>query len=448
MSGRSMIAPTPLSYPPHRRGDQWSPVFHNNLRYIMKKYLSIIILLFFSFALSGCGSIYSNYREIEQLLVIRTMGLDYSGRGIELSLASSSAGSGNARTLSAAGDSISTAMDRIYNYSYEEELFCSHIGELLIGEKLAEEGIQSCLNYICRSPVMRLDTPLYVVRGATARETIMNAGGTGKGIAEVMDSVEVSAERRGDSSIFTAADVMRDLDRCGSALICALEYGTSSESTDAPASGGGDSGGSSSEGSESSSQSSSEESGGQSSSSEGSGDLTAAIAGYAIIRDGKLCRYLDRDQAIAVGFLKNDTGISDVTVNDRYGSPVVLEINGGSSSIRPVWAAPGELKGINIHVDVRASVIETSGSSRLTDAEYTDQLVAAMEAYISGCVSETLSASKELRSDFLGLAPKVEKTSPENYRLMTREFADILPELELQISVSGQISHTNDMKDS
>ena len=408
----------------------------------MKKFLSIIIL-FLSFVLSGCGSIYSNYREIEQLMVIQTMGLDSSGGGLVLSLASSASGSSEARTLCASGDSVSSAMDRIYNYSYEEELFCSHIGELLLGEKLAEEGIQSCLNYVCRSPVMRLDTPLYVVRGASAQDLILNTGGSGKSIAEIMDSVEVSAERRGDSSIFTAADVMRDLDRCGSALICALEYSPSSEKMDAP--------GGSGEKSESSGDSSSgaESSGGESSES-GSGDTgyTAAVCGYAVIRDGKLCRYLDRDQAIAVGYLKNDSGISDITVSDPYGSPVVLELSGGGSRILPVWSAPGELKGLNVHVDVRASVIETSGSSQLSDAGYLDRLTAALEEYISDCVTAAITASKELRADFLGLAPRVELTSPENFRLLQRDFSELLPELELQVSVSGQINHTNDMRDS
>ena len=406
----------------------------------MKKFLSIIIL-FLSFVLSGCGSIYSNYREIEQLLVIQTMGLDANGGGVELSLASSASGSGEARTLCAAGDSVSTAMDRIYNYSYEEELFCSHIGELLLGEALAEEGIQSCLNYVCRSPVMRLDTPLYVLRGTTAKEAVLNAGGSGKGIAEIMDSVEASAERRGDSSIFTAADVMRDLDRCGSTLICALEYGPSSENTDTPGGGRKGSGGGS-DSAASSDEKDSSDSGAQST------GYTAALNGYAVIRDAKLCRYLDRDQAIAVGYLKNDTGISDITVTDPYGSPVVLELNGGGSRITPVWAAPGELKGLNVHVDVRASVIETAGRSQLSRADYLDYLTAALEEQISGYVRSTLTASKELRADFLGLATRVELSSPENFRLLARDFSDILPELELQISVSGQISHTSDMRDS
>ena len=52
-----------------------------------------------------------------------------------------------------------------------------------------------------------------------------------------------------------------------------------------------------------------------------------------------------------------------------------------------------------------------------------------------------------LMADFLGLAGQVERKSPENYRLMSQRFSELLPGLELQITVSGQLSHTNDMKE-
>ena len=67
---------------------------------------------------------------------------------------------------------------------------------------------------------------------------------------------------------------------------------------------------------------------------------------------------------------------------------------------------------------------------------------------LSDYVKQTLTASKELKADFLGLATAVENHSPENFRLLSRDFPDLLPELELSITVSGQLRHTNDMRDS
>lgn len=382
----------------------------------MKRFL-IIYSIVFSLALSGCTSIYNNYKEIEQLLVIQTMGLDEQGGGVLLSLASSSGGGMEPRRLSASGESITTAMERIYNYSYEEQLFMSHVGQLIIGEKAAESGIDDYLAYISRTPAMRLDMPMFVVIDARAEDAIMQVGDGKRGISQVLESVEVSSRRQGDSGIYTAADVLRDSMRWGSALICALECTQSSESA-------------------------------QSSQSEDAPRLTAAAQGFAVIREGKLCRYLTREQAIAVGFLRNDVGISDVQVTDRHGGLVVLEIDSGGSRIKPRWKAPGELSGLDVQVEVQASVIEINGGGELGSAEYTDHLTAQLESLISGYVTETLQASKELKADFLGLATAVEKHSPESFRLLSRSFPELLPELELSISVSGHLRHTNDMKDS
>ena len=393
----------------------------------MKRFL-IIYSLLFSFLLSGCKSIYNNFKEIEELLVIQTMGLDNQGGGVLLSLASASGGGNKPRRLSSSGDSITTAMERIYNYSYEEQLFLSHVGQLIIGEDAAEKGIDDYLDYISRTPEMRLDMPMFIVRDGTAADAVMQVGDGRRGISEVLESVETSSAHRGDSGIYTATDVLRDLMRWGSALVCALECTEASESSD-----NGNSPYTSTQ---------------DERSAEEKQNLTAAALGYAVIREGKLCRYLDREQAIAVGFLRNNTGISDVQVYDRHGDLVVLEIDSGGSRIQSRWSSPGQLAALDIHITVQASVIEISGGGELQNAEYTDHLTAELEELLASYVSDTLKISKDLKSDFLGLASAVENHSPENYRLMSRDFPDILPELEFKVSVSGHLRHTNDMRDS
>ena len=54
----------------------------------MKRALCILLVLAMLPSLCACGSIYSNYREMEQLLVLQTMGLDTADGGVRLSLAS------------------------------------------------------------------------------------------------------------------------------------------------------------------------------------------------------------------------------------------------------------------------------------------------------------------------------------------------------------------------
>ncbi len=400
----------------------------------MKKAICVILALASAFTLTGCTSVYSNFKEIEQLLVIQDMGLDKQGGSVLLSLCSASDESTGdvPKRLYGTGDSITTALEHIYNYSFEDILFCSHISHVLIGEKAAESGIDDYLSYICRSPIMRLDIPLFVVKGSTAQDAVLKVGDGSRGIVEIMESVEISVGRLGNSSLYTAAETVRNLDRCGSSLICAVELAEPLESdSGAPA---GDS-------------PSSSEDEGSAAQDEGGSKLTAVVYGYAVIRDGKLCKFLDRDEAIAVGFLTNKVGLTNVTVRDRHGSLVVLEIDSGGSEVTPVWSGTGELTGLNIAVDVRASIVEVSGSSDTRSAEYTDHITAQLEALISDYVSRVMLTSRELRSDFLCLAQTVERDDPSAFRMLPQRFPDLLPSLELQISVSGQLTHTNDVRD-
>ena len=65
------------------------------------KIFRIAAALVLAALLTGCsgGSIYSNYRELEQLMVIQTMGFDWAESGVRLSASSGSdsAGGGGGR---------------------------------------------------------------------------------------------------------------------------------------------------------------------------------------------------------------------------------------------------------------------------------------------------------------------------------------------------------------
>ena len=382
----------------------------------MRKALILLVCAAELLLFAGQTGLRKNYREVEQLLVIQTMGLDSLRGGVTLSLAAAGEEDRGVARMKAEGVSISAAMDRIRGYSYEEELFCPHIGQLLLGEKAAEEGIESTLAYISRSPELRLDMPLFVVRGGTAEDVILNVGSGEKGISDVMRMVEQDVKRRGESGLTTAAQILRDTASCGSALICALNPGPATEyldSTDAE--------------------------------SETAEKRSIAPLGYAILREGRLCRYLTAEQGIAVGILKNQVGRATVELRDRHGDNVVVELNGGGSRVRPLWEG-GVLRGLAVQADVRASILELGGRGALQGIEDEDFLTAQLESRLSRYLSEALQASKDLKADYLCLAEQVERADPAAWRALGRDFPDLLPELELEITVSARLSQMNDMK--
>ena len=60
-----------------------------------KTILLLVISLTVAALLSGCGSLYSNYREIEQLCVVQTLGLDRLPGGIAVTLSAAADKSGS-----------------------------------------------------------------------------------------------------------------------------------------------------------------------------------------------------------------------------------------------------------------------------------------------------------------------------------------------------------------
>ena len=108
----------------------------------------------------------------------------------------------------------------------------NHIGTfrgLQLAFVAAKAGIEDILSYICHSPELRIDLPLYIIKGGTAEETISSIGGESKGITELIDSIRSAMEHRGDGNVFTAAEILGNTERNGSALVCAIEYAPSSE---------------------------------------------------------------------------------------------------------------------------------------------------------------------------------------------------------------------------
>ena len=414
----------------------------------MKRFLSLLITMCALPALSGCSSIYSNYREIQQLMVVQTMGIDREKGGVQVSMAAAAEASGGGpRRMSAQGSTITAAIDRAYKLSYEEEIFFSHVNHLLVGEAAAEEGLDAFLDYVSQSPTMRIDIPLYIVRGSTANQAVMEVGDSSKGISEVMQTVHESFASPSNSRVFTVADTINSLLRYGSALVCAVECVPSSESVSpgksASAQGGGEQ--NAQQGEEQNPQQ--EEGQNAQDKTQGENPLMAVPAGYAVIRDGKLCKFIEPEEAAAVGLLTGSLPITDITVTDRNGKDASLELNQGSAEITPVWGGKGQLKGLNIQAQVSASVLETDNWQQGSSNEYINHLTAQLESAVSQRLSSLLRTSMKLKADFLGLAGQVERKSPENYRLMSQRFSDLLPGLELQITVSGQLSHTNDMKE-
>ncbi|MGI5977732.1 MAG: Ger(x)C family spore germination C-terminal domain-containing protein [Candidatus Limivicinus sp.] len=400
----------------------------------MKKIMCFYMALC-SLVMSSCSGIGANYREVEELLVIQTMGLDSLPGGVGLSLAvapNSISGLGPVR-LSGSGSTIAGAIDDARRRSYEEELFYSNVNNILIGEKAAREGIGEYMSYICQSPEFRVDTPVFLIKGATAEDCIMKSGDEVSGISDILQGLRICLENRG-GIIYSASDIVRSSLRNGSALVCALELSESSQTS---------SGSPKDEEEKTPGEKDAAPKGGKDSPQ----GLSPAVCGYGIIKDRKLCGYIDLEDALGLSFLTDHVGTSEVKVRGKSGGTVTLQISGGGSDISPRRGENGQLTGLDISADVSACVVEIEGKGDLSDGEYADFLTARLEEYVSDKIGKVLKLSGKLGADFAGLASRVEPSDPRAFRSLSSVFSDLLPSLELRVSVRGELKHTNDIKD-
>ncbi len=414
-------------------------------------FLIVICTLIPALCLSGCGSLYANYREVEQLRIMQTLGLDRSPGGVTVTLAAAAQPGGAAPLcFSGTGESISAAMESVRLHAVEEDLFTGHLKHILIGEEAARQGIEPFLSYICRSPDARMDMPLFLLQGGSARELMQAAGNGEKGVAELLQAAQSKLDAQTGGHVFTAAEILRSSARSGCALVCVLQAAPAAE---AEPPGGAASGG----GEEDASREEEQPDGEQE--AEGDGEAPAAEAGqdaessykaavagsYAVLKDGRLCEFIGREAALGVHFLTNAVGVRSIVVRDRFGAPVTLEINRGGTRLRPLWAPDGRLRGIEIYATVSAALLE-AGSVSLSTAESADYLTGQLEAAVSEQISAVLWLARQLEADFLGLGDRVEQASPLEFRRLGQPLGPLLPELELSIAVQGELSHSHDLE--
>lgn len=329
----------------------------------MKKLLCIILAVSL-FLLSGCsgGSIYTNYREVEQLMVIQTMGFDSSDGKITLSVSTGNSGGGSSSQtttarMSASAETISLAEDKLRDYSASEELFFSHTSYIAIGEKTAQSGLEDYLEYISRSVALREGTPIFIIVGDEAKTLVLGAGGEDYDATNVLKSLERNIELRGDLQVFTAADISSSLNRRSACLVTAIKCVKAKDVVNGAK----------------------------------EDELTAIPAGYAVIKSGKLVGIIDLGAAHGVSILKSKLK-SCYTELSLEGQTVAVVTDKCRCEI--------DSDKREINVKLSATLAEASGNPAIESLNH------ALEHTAKGWVESALDAIDYYGCDFIGIEKK------------------------------------------
>ena len=326
------------------------------------------------------------------MALLRTIGVDARGAELEVTASAGRVEGGQqgegepAVTLSARRESLTAACLAMQGMS-SRHIFFGHVDQLLLGERLAERGVQPVLDCFAQDAELSLGTRLWLIRGAEAGAAVASGGEEG---ADVRLATLQADGKQGDAPRSrTVGEVYTDLLELGSAYVPAL--GLTREEP-----------------------------------------LTGQ--GYGVLTAGGLAGYLEGDEAQGLELLAGR--LSRVAVGQTLGdNQVSVQLSGGRAR-SGFELQDGELAGLWVECRAEGRLKEFSAP---LSREEQETLKIRLEAELRQSVEAALARLQEWRTDCTGLGVRAALLHPSQWRRVQAEwpqrFAGLPVRVEVQVTV-------------
>ena len=366
----------------------------------MRRYLALLTALSL-LPLGGCSlsrGIYSNYRAVEELQVVRTLGVDADDSGLILSAAAARPASGTPVILRRPAASVPQGMDALRQRTPKGQLYFAHTEYVVLGRRFAAGGVEEVLDFLERDVHTRMGAGLFVMRTGTA-EALITGPGEDWDVSDVLATAAAGTDARGDSHVFDVRETAVALSEYGAALVCALNAADTQDSVFGLSPG-----------------------------------QAAVPAGYGILKDGALIGFLDEREARAASLMLGKLGT--VTQEIPFGGgTVTLELSCGAPEI---VRADG---GLLVHAAPSAVIVGVNTPRPVTDAGGLAALTAAVNAAVKEDLTRVLARSRADRCDFLALRRALRRQGVDPASLP----ADFPAGLVVRVEVDSAVRHGYDL---
>ena len=184
------------------------------------KRLFLLLPALLLLASCGNGAFFPPSREIEDMSLVRVLGIDLEGGNIKITGLTAGGAESESAAFSGSGATLAEAVGLLTRLPAGKNAVFSHAESVLISEEAAELVIPETLDFISRSNELRLGTRLFIVRGDTAAGLIEKCGG------ELGDLLSLLGENSPYLGVyaFTAGECSAALKRNGACLIECVKY--------------------------------------------------------------------------------------------------------------------------------------------------------------------------------------------------------------------------------
>ncbi|MCV9888749.1 Ger(x)C family spore germination protein [Metabacillus halosaccharovorans] len=385
-----------------------------------KIFLCILSILF----ISGCWD--SN--ELQDFSIISGIGIDKGGDDpenrfrttvqiINPSIVSGGQQGGSVQsspvtTYSETGSTLKEALRKISNEA-PAELFFPHIQIMLIGEELAKEGIDELFDVVERDPKFRVLFPVLIVKGHTAEDALkVSTSLRPIPSAKIEGSLQSSKEIWGEYPSTRADQAIMKLGE-GSAAITGIEINGDVEKGNQTAN-----------------------------MQEIFQSTKLEIKGLAIIREGKLEKWLEGDPARGVVWVNNEMEETVMNLDCPEKKDAIAIDIGRAESIIKAKVKKGKPV-ITIRLNAEGAVSETHCSMELDKDETIKELEEQLRNEIKEEVQAAIKTLQEEKSDVFGFGEYI-NIEDKNYwkKIKDKWEEEIFPESEVNIEVNATIRRT------
>lgn len=373
----------------------------------MRRCLPLLLCLLLP--LAGCeADQFPAGREIENMTLMRTLGVDAKGQGVTVTVSSgvqskgAEKGSEPPQLFSQEAETVSGACLAMQRDG-EAYIFYGHVGQILLGEELARRDVAEPLDYVERDIEMRLDTELFVVKGGGAGEAISAA--VTQNSAPV-DRLEAMEQGEGLAPVFisrTVKNVLADLAQNGASFAPAIAI-------------------------------------------TGSGEQQELIqVGYAVFEGDALVGWAEAGAAQGVNLVLGKTDAEVLELTASTGGKVALRMVDAATQIRPIFQE-GLLVGLELACDVEANIAQAPDELEFSRGSELENLRADLIATVQQRILLAINLAQTLDADFLGLAKQAGLSAPWHWAAIQQQWRKVFATLPVTVQVKASIERSYDIK--
>ena len=376
----------------------------------MKRALIFAMAAVIMLCCGGCSvsHLWADYREIDDLELIRVLGVDKGAEGVTVT-----AGTGEwidgerSRIISERAADLPSAINSMRCNPVGREPCFTHTEYLLAGEDCAREGLGGLLDYVERMTALRLKTGLFIVKGDSAESAIKNCAGENSSASDMLKYISGNVELMGLGSVYSCGQVGASLADRGIALAQAVKIRENSGSE---------------------------------------GEYILEPTGYAALSDGRLLCFFEGEEARGMSMLTGRVKTCGISAELPGGGEAVTELY--SLNVRTLpRRTEGRLTGVDVELDARANLLQVSGDANVEDvavrAAIEEQLARDVEDAVAGVISRT----QTLGLDFGGIGDSLDRRCPAKFARVRDDWDRIFPELDIRVHARVRLDRTFEIVD-